>query len=94
MPIRWSKMNCRYLLQNCMFYIRRNDQYGVGALSSSLEESPEMPPETTYMGRDHCNGRLTPLPSAGSVRLDEQRPLFEVRSDQTNEIFCQFCSRH
>jgi len=28
-------MNCPYLFQNCMFYIRRNDRYLVGALSSS-----------------------------------------------------------
>jgi hypothetical protein len=49
-PIRWAEMNCCYLFQNCMFYIRRNDLYGVGALSSSLGESLEMRPETKYNG--------------------------------------------
>jgi len=89
-PIRWSGMNCRYLFQNCMFYISRNDPYGVGALSSSLDESLEMRPETKYNGRDQCNR------PANSTSVSRLRPvkLFEVRSDQTNKIFCEFCSRH
>jgi SAM-dependent methyltransferase len=39
---------------------------------------------------DQCNG------PANSTSVSRLRPvrLFEVRSDQTNKIFCQFCSRH
>lgn len=34
MLICWAEMNCPHLFQNCMFYIRRNDRYVVGASSS------------------------------------------------------------
>jgi hypothetical protein len=49
-----------------------------------------MRPETKYNGRDQCNGRANsaPVPRLRAVKL------FEVRSDQTNKIFCQFCRRH
>jgi hypothetical protein len=89
-PIRWAEMNCPYLFQNCMFYITRNDPYGLEALSSSSEESLEMRPGMKYGDRDRCDG------PANSTSVSRFRPvkLFEVRSDQTNEIFCQFCSRH
>jgi len=34
-------MNWRYLFQDCMFYIRRNDPYGVGALEFIGRKSGE-----------------------------------------------------
>ena len=49
-----------------------------------------MQPEAKYNGPDQCNG------PANSTSISRLRPvkLFEVRSDQGNKIFCQFCSRH